>query len=76
MAVPYMFGPGGQPILMGQIPLLPQAPPQVPISQFQQVPPQQPQPAQPKMPDYMNEEKLQEKGWSCYDSHGRIFPNV
>ena len=53
MAVPYMFGPGGQPIIMGQVPVLPQ---QIPMFT-----PSQSQP-QPKVPDHMNEDKLQDKG--------------
>ena len=55
MAVPYMFGPGGQPILMGQIPILPQQ--QFPVQQSVQ-------PPQSKAPEYMSEEKLQDKGIS------------
>ena len=58
MAVPFMFTPGGQPILMGQIPLIPTQ--QIPMPTGQHPPP--PQPQKPKIPDYMSEEKLQEKG--------------
>ena len=55
MAVPYMFGPGGQPILMGQIPAL--------MQQQQQQQFQQPQTStKPQARDFMTEEKLQEKG--------------
>ena len=69
MAVPFMFTPGGQPILMGQIPLIPTQ--QIPMPTGQHPPP--PQPQKPKIPDYMSEEKLQEKGkcgnlgllWMC-----------
>ena len=50
MAVPYMFGPGGQPILMGQIPTLMQQP------TFQ--PTTVPKPATREL----SEDKLQEKG--------------
>ena len=65
----YMFGPGGQPILMGQVPqLIQQQQQQQPAFQQQQqqqhvqvTPQPQPQPSQ-KLPDYMSEEKLQEKG--------------
>ena len=58
MAVPYMFGPGGQPILMGQIPALMQQQQQQQQQQFQQ-----PQPsAKPQARDFLSEEKLQEKG--------------
>ena len=53
-----MFTPGGQPILMGQIPLVPAQ--QIPMPTGQHPPP--PQPQKPKVPDYMSEEKLQEKG--------------
>ena len=51
-----MFGPGGQPILMGQIPIIPQ--------QFQQQ--QAPRPGRPvpKVPR-ITEEQLQEKGRSA-----------
>lgn len=62
MAVPYMFGPGGQPILMGQISLIPQ--PQ--LLQPQTVVP--PPSLQQKIPDYMSEDKLQEKGGYIFDS--------
>ena len=64
MAVPYMFNAAGQPILMGQIPILPQpqfpGQPQLTPQQQQSMPP--PQAQQAKLPDYMSEEKLQEKG--------------
>ena len=50
MAVPYMFGPGGQPILMGQIPTLMQ--PQT----FQATTVPKPPPRE------LSEEKLNEKG--------------
>ena len=51
-----MFGPGGQPILMGQIPIIPQ--------QFQQqhAPQSSGQVLPPKEVPHMSEEKLQEKG--------------
>lgn len=79
MAFPYtVIGPGGQPFIVGQIPLIQQtlAPQIVTTSVQVQVaapqpmpPPPQPQPqplpppqTQPKVPDYMSEEKLQEKG--------------
>ena len=71
MAFPYtVIGPGGQPFIVGQIPVLqqalaPQLVTQVPVQVSQQMPPQvqQPQPTQQqKIPDYMSEEKLQEKG--------------
>ena len=61
MAVPYMFGPGGQPILMGQIPIVPQQQ-QPPPQQQQRAFAQPPMPAQQRMPDYMSEDKLQDKG--------------
>jgi hypothetical protein len=63
----YIYGPGGQPIpIMGQVPV-----PMVPMQQ--PVPPQQQQqqqrafqqpamPPQQRMPEYMSEDKLQEKG--------------
>ena len=56
MAVPFMFGPGGQPILMGQMPIMPQ--------QFQQQQQQVVSQSQPpaKEPPYMREDQLQEKG--------------
>ena len=64
MAVPFMFGPGGQPILMGQIPIMPQ---QFPQQQQQQQQQQQPvvtqsQQATIKEPPFIREEQLQEKG--------------
>ena len=61
----YIYGPGGQPILMGQVPV-----PMVPVPPQQPPPPQpqqqqqrafQQQPPQSRLPDYMSEEKLQEK---------------
>lgn len=60
MAFPYMIGPGGQPFIIQQVPLMPQPLiQQVPIQQQQQ---QQPPVAQPqKLPDYMSEERLQDK---------------
>ena len=76
MAFPYtLIGPGGQQYIVGQIPLIqqqltPQMVTQVPIQVApqqlqQQVQVQQPQPPpQQKLPDYMSEEKLQEKGKS------------
>lgn len=68
MAYNYVIGPGGQPIILGQVQMIQPlmqvsgAPPQ--IQQMSAVPPQQTQVQQPKMPDYMSEEKLQEKGIS------------
>lgn len=74
MAFPYtVIGPGGQPYILSQIPIMPQAiPPQlipahlVPQAVQQQVqqqqPPKPPPQQQPKLPDYMSEDKLQEKG--------------
>ena len=64
----YIYGPGGQPILMGQVPV-----PMVPMQQPVQQQPQQQQrafqqpamPAQQRLPEYMSEEKLQEKGKDC-----------
>lgn len=53
MAVPYMIGPGGQPIIVGQIPVLPPTIPSFTPAQSQ---------PQPKVADHMNEDKLQEKG--------------
>ena len=62
----FIYGPGGQPIpiLPGQVPL-------VPMQQVPQPPPQQQtrafqQPAMPpqRQPEYMSEDKLQEKGRS------------
>ena len=55
MAVPYMFGPGGQPMLMGQIPALMQ-------QQGFQPPAPAPAPPPKRAPSPMTEEKLQEKG--------------
>ena len=52
-AMAYMYGPGGQPMMMGQV--MPPPPPQP----FQQTP--RPPPP-PKAPDYPSEEQLQEKG--------------
>ena len=69
MAVPFMYGPGGQPIMMGQIPIIAQ-----PVIQQQQT--RQMPPPQPKVPDYMAEEKLQEKGKSKQKIKLRVvFPN-
>ncbi len=71
MAVPFMFGPGGQPILMGQmgqIPLIAQ-PQQIPMPSGGHPPPQ-PQP--PKEPAYMSEAKLQEKGKKQYSRAGIV----
>ena len=71
MSVPYMFGPGGQPILMGQVPqLIQQQQQQSGFPQQQQQQQQQQQhmqvtpqaPSTHKAPDYMNEDKLQDKG--------------
>lgn len=61
MAFPYMIGPGGQPFIIQQVPLISQPMmQQVPIQQQQQ---QQPPVSQPqKIPDYMSEERLQDKG--------------
>lgn len=63
MAFPYMIGPGGQPYVIQQVPIMQQA---VPLMQATpQMPPQAqppPQPVQQKLPDYMSEERLQEKG--------------
>lgn len=66
MAYNYVIGPGGQPIILGQVQMMPLmqvsgAPSQIP-QMTGSVPQQQPQPAQAKVPDYMSEEKLQEKG--------------
>ena len=63
MAFPYMIGPGGQPFMIQQIqqiPIMPQ------VIQAQQPQPPQPPPVQPppKVPDYMSEDRLQEKGES------------
>ena len=64
MAFPYtVIGPGGQPFIIGQVPVIQQAvmPPLQPQAVQQQA--QQVQVVQhPKIPDYMSEEKLQEKG--------------
>lgn len=67
MAYNYVIGPGGQPIILGQVQMMQPlmqvsgAPPQ--MQQIAgSVPPQQTQVQQPKAPDYMSEEKLQEKG--------------
>jgi len=54
--LPFMFGPGG-PILVGQVPIIPQVPiammtPREHALQQQQMAP----------PEYMSDEKLQEKG--------------
>ena len=73
MAFPYMFTPTGQPVLItgqpvliaGQQPMPMQLAPQIqpqPPPQLPPVPQPIPQPLQPKPPDYMSEEKLQEKG--------------
>lgn len=71
MAFPYtVIGPGGQPYIVGQIPMMqqamaPQLIQQVPMQVAPQPMPQQvqvPQPQVPKQPDYMSEDKLQEKG--------------
>ena len=51
-----MFGPGGQPILMGQIPIIPQQ------FQHQHAPQSSGQVLPPKDLPHMSEEKLQEKG--------------
>lgn len=59
MAFPYLIGPGGQPFIIQQVPLIQQ---QVPLIPQQQVQPQQSQGVPSKIPDYMSEEKLQEKG--------------
>jgi hypothetical protein len=63
MAFPYMIGPGGQPFIIQQVPLISQPMmQQVPIQQQQQQQ-QQPPVSQPqKLPDYMSEERLQDKG--------------
>ncbi|KAJ8312022.1 LOW QUALITY PROTEIN: hypothetical protein KUTeg_009395 [Tegillarca granosa] len=62
MAFPYMIGPGGQPYVIQQVPIMQQA---VPLMQATpQMPPQvqpPPQPVPQKLPDYMSEERLQEK---------------
>jgi len=61
MAFPYMIGPGGQPFIIQQIPLVPQAViAQQPQPQPPPVPIPIPQPQKP--PDYMSEERLQDKG--------------
>lgn len=59
MAFPYLIGPGGQPFIIQQVPLIQQ---QVSVIPQQQVLPQQTQSVPSKVPDYMSEEKLQEKG--------------
>lgn len=58
MAFPYLIGPGGQPFIIQQVPLIQQ---QVSVIPQQQVLPQQTQSVPSKVPDYMSEEKLQEK---------------
>ena len=61
MAYNYVIGPGGQPMILMQS--LMQVPAQPQIQQVAQPP--QPQPPQiPRAPDYMSEDKLQEKGES------------
>lgn len=75
MAFPYtVIGPGGQPYILSQIPIMQQPmQPQLIPSQFvqqstqvqlqqQQQQQQQGQKQQQKQPDYMSEDKLQEKG--------------
>lgn len=62
MAFPYLIGPGGQPFIIQQVPLIQQ---QVSVIPQQQVLPQQTQSVPSKVPDYMSEEKLQEKGTHC-----------
>jgi len=72
MAYNYVIGPNGQPIILGQVQMMPLmqvpgAPSQIPqmasaVPPQQQQPPQPQQPAPPKPPDYMSEEKLQDKG--------------
>jgi hypothetical protein len=71
MSLPFNFyTTTGPPIIMGQIPMVPQQQHvvvQQPIQQQQmqpRPPPQQPppQPQQHKAPEYLSEEKLQEKG--------------
>ncbi|VDI32590.1 Hypothetical predicted protein [Mytilus galloprovincialis] len=59
MAFPYMIGPGGQPFIIQQVPLMPQPLiQQVPIQQQQQQQQQQPPvPQLQKLPDYMSEER-------------------
>ena len=59
MAVPFMFGPDGRPIMMGQVPLIPQQ--MAYAQQPQPVVSQHLPPSQPKVPDYMSEDKLQDK---------------
>eukprot|EP00106_Octopus_bimaculoides_P022674 XP_014790116.1 PREDICTED: pre-mRNA-processing-splicing factor 8 [Octopus bimaculoides] len=72
MAFPYVFTPTGQPLLLtgqpvlitGQQPMQMQLAPQLqpqPPPQLPPIPQPPPQPVQPKPPDYMSEEKLQEK---------------
>lgn len=71
MAFPYtVIGPGGQPYIVSQVPIVQQAMapqliptpiiPQPPIPQNVPQPPKPPQ----KPPDFMTDEKLQEKGRS------------
>ena len=70
MAFPYMIGPGGQPFIIQQVPLISQPMmQQVPIQQQQQQPPPVSQPQ--KLPDYMSEERLQDKGryYNMSDQH-------
>ena len=62
----FIIGPGGQPIIMGQVPMMPPGMPMAPGMTMaappgtQQItPPGVPNKAKP---DYMSEEKLQEKG--------------
>jgi len=67
MAYNYVIGPNGQPIILGQVPMVPlmkvpgttSAIPQMAASVVQQQPSMT---APNKPPDYMSEEKLQEKG--------------
>ena len=59
MAFPYMIGPGGQPFLIQQVNIIQQQPI---LAQAQPQLPQQHVPVQQKVPDYMSEERLQEKG--------------
>ena len=70
MAYNYVIGPGGQPMILMQPLMQVQTHPHV----QQMPPPQQPQPLQPpKLPDYMSEEKLQDKGEKTSKIDEQIF---
>ena len=62
----YMIGPGGQPILMGQIPgqvpILPHQQMQPPVSRQMQMAPPGTEPSHEQKSTFVSEEKLQEKG--------------